>query len=920
MKVKLFFILLLCSPTLWGTPHNIAPKASVTASSVLDEYSGVSLATDQVIRVAGKGEWVSVSKLDARGRVHPFPWIQLDWDNEVYVNKVVLYDRADENSHIAAGTLHFSDGTSITVNAIPNNGAPKVVEFGTKKITWVRFRATDGEGANLGLSEIEVYPAPESYNDYVSWVNPYIETAKGRYFFFVTGSMPFGMISSAPLTRNINQGGGGYNYNSTRVLGFPQIHNWMISGLTLMPVSGDVDACKGDAEWNSPFSHDGEIVQPGYHRLFLDKYNVWTEQTVTDRVGFYRFTYTQNAVAKILVNLGGHVSTSTMINAKAIKVNDREISGYFDTAGRVWGGADKTKVYFVVQFDKPFAALNSWTGNQKSLNVEQMQGASELISMPGSSFKQSPASGLEADFGKVDAGDQILLRTAISYVSVENARENIEKEGGTWNFDQVKQTSCDVWNEWFGKIDVKGKNHNQKIKFYTDLWHVLLGRHKIDDYNGQYPDYLTGGERKGTRTRIHTIAPEYHVRTLPKDKNSKLRHHMYNSDALWLTQWNLNTIWGLAYPSVLDDFAASMLAYDKNGGLLPRGPSAGAYTYIMTGCPATSLITSAYQRGITRKWSPATAYKAMKRNHEKGGMLAFDMDKELAFYVENGYCPDDAGLTIQWAFEDWTLGQMAKAMGKQNDYRYFNKRASGWTTSFHPDIKLIMPRKESGEWLHLNPMSGSGFVQANAWQATFGLSHDIRRLAGQMGGNDSLAYKLNFAFERTAGSDFLSGYVSYANQPGCSNAHVFSHVGKPWLTQYWVRRVSSQTYGSITPESGYSENDEDQGQMAGVSALMAIGLFSLDGGSAHNPCYDITSPVFDEVTIQLDPDYYKGKEFKIKTYNNSAANMYIRKASLNGKEHHDFQLPHGVYQYGGVLELWLGDAPEKSWGNKVEEQ
>lgn len=140
-------------------------------------------------------------------------------------------------------------------------------------------------------------------------------------------------------------------------------------------------------------------------------------------------------------------------------------------------------------------------------------------------------------------------------------------------------------------------------------------------------------------------------------------HHMYNSDAFWLTQWNLNTLWGLAYPSVLDDFAASLIRYSLNGDLLPRGPCAGGYSYIMTGCPATSLITSAYQRGITRKWSPSAGYRMMKKNHAKGGMLALDMDKELDFYIQNGYCPDNAGLTIQWAFEDWALAEMAAGWG-----------------------------------------------------------------------------------------------------------------------------------------------------------------------------------------------------------------------------------------------------------------
>ena len=177
---------------------------------------------------------------------------------------------------------------------------------------------------------------------------------------------------------------------------------------------------------------------------------------------------------------------------------------------------------------------------------------------------------------------------------------------------------------------------------------------------------------------------------------------------------------------------------------------------------------------------------------------------------------------------------------------------------------------------------------------------------------------MNFAFEKSAASDFLFGYVSYANQPGCSNAHVFSHVGKPWLTQYWVRRVRNQTYGSITPESGYSGNDEDQGQMAGISALMSIGLFSIDGGSAFHPSYDITSHLFDEVIISLDSNYYEGEYFRIKAYNNSNENIYIQRAAFDGKEYNNFQFSHEMFQKGGTLELWLGDEPNKAWGVKYD--
>lgn len=897
----LFFLVFCCS--LYAGPNNIAGSSKATASSFLDESTSPDKALDGIIRVHGKGEWVSKSNETHWGQIN-YPWIQLNWDTPVNVNKIIIYDRADKNSHIAGGILWFSDGSKIDVREIPNGGKPKVVEFSSKKIEWVKFESTDAVGKNLGLSEIEVYPAPEDYTDYVSWVDPYIESARGRYFFFITGNQPFGMIGAAPLTRNKNQYGGGYNYNSTEVLGFPQIHCWMLSGLTLMPAADGVEPVLGENHWKSPFTHDGEIVQPGYHRLYLEKYNLWVEQTATDRTSFYRLTHTKDAISNILLNLGGYVGTSTMVNAKARKTSDHEIAGSFDTVGRLWGGPNNVKIFFVARFNKPFEAVDGWSDQEYFSNIEEIQGPSKTVARnQGKSYHNAPPAGFSLKHA-VKAGDQILVKMAVSYVSEENARENLEKECDHWDFDRVRSNSQKEWNEWLGKIDVKGGSHEQRIKFYTDLWHTLLGRHKIDDWNGQYPD----------RTGKDMV-----VRELPKGSDDHSVFHMYNSDAFWLTQWNLNTLWGLAYPDVLDDFAACLIQYDLNGGLLPRGPSGGGYSFIMSGCPATSLITSAYQRGIDKKWSPEVAYESMKRNHEKGGMLAYRMDDSLDFYIKHGYCPGNAGLTIQWAVEDWALGEMAAKMGKKEDADYYHKRAEGWPASFNKEIGLVLPKKADGNWLHLNPLSGRGYIEANAWQATFGLSHDLAKLAEMMGGTDRLCDMLNEAFEKSRDTDFVfgysDGYVSYANQPGCSNAHVFSHAGKPWLTQYWVRRVKEQAHGAITPDKGYGGHDEDQGQMGGISALMAIGLFSIDGGSSQKPMYDITSPVFDEVTIKLDRNYYNGKTFVIKTYNNSAKNCYIQKAKLNGKEYGSFQLPHALYAEGGVLELWMGDQPNKKWGH-----
>lgn len=407
--LKLFMFLLL-GGFPWGmmqaTPYNIAPKARASASSSVDAGRDASKAIDGVIRVLDKGEWVSKSTETFWGQID-YPWIQLDWEQPVNINKIILYDRPAKESHIAGGVLHFSDGSKINVWGIANDGSPKEVEFESRQVEWVRFEVTDAAGTQVGLSEIEVFPSPDDYTDYVSWVNPYTETARGRYFFFITGNQPYGMIGAAPLTRNKNQYGGGYNYNSTEVLGFPQIHCWMLSGLTVMPVTGDVDPTGGEQLWKSSFLHQGEIVQPGYHRLFLDKYKMWVEQTATDRVSFYRFTYTEDNPADILLNLGGYVGTSTMVNAHVNKKGNNSVEGYFDTTGRLWGGPDVVRIYFAVTFDTPFKALDGWVDQQRLTDINELQGTKESTPRNrGMSYHDAPTSGVKANY-QVQAGEQL---------------------------------------------------------------------------------------------------------------------------------------------------------------------------------------------------------------------------------------------------------------------------------------------------------------------------------------------------------------------------------------------------------------------------------------------------------------------------------------------------------------------------------
>ncbi len=902
-----FFIAL--NNNVLGGPNNIASLAKASASAELNSDYLASNVNDGQIRIHEIGEWASDGKVNFWGGIN-YPWIQLNWDKTQLIDKIVFYDRPTLDSHLAGGTLKFSDGTELSVNLIPNDGSACVVTFPAKNIEWFRFVVSDGTGDYMGLSEIEVFPSTDGELEPVSMVDPYIETTRGRYFFFVTGSRPFGMISSAPLTRNKNQMGGGYNYNSTEILSFPQIHAWMLSGVEFMPTTGEVNTLLWHDGWKSEFSHNSEIVQPGYHRVFLDKYKTWVEQTATDRVSFYRMRYTEDAAANVLLNLGGYVSTSTMTGAKVKKVSDTKIEGSFNSVGRLWGGPTNIKIYFALQFDKPMDRLDNWIGGKNQTNINSLEATDESTPRrtKGWSYHEAPTAGVSAQYN-FKKNDELKVKISISYTSIENAWLNMESDCNHWDFDKVKEDARDEWNRELSRIEVKSGNRNQRVKFYTDLWHTLLGRHKLNDFSGDYPDY-TEGKRIGSHTEA-----KFQLKTLPKTVDGKPEYNMYNFDALWLTQWNLNTLWGLAWPKVLDDFSASLVQYADNGKLLPRGACAGGYSYIMTGCPATNLIVSAYMKGLLRKVDHEHAFKTMKYNHQPGGMMGGD---EINYYVKNGFKPGNAGETLEWAFQDWSLSQMATKLGKKKDAKYFLNRSAGWKNLYNVDEGLIFPKNKEGEWLHNKALSGQGWIEANAWQGTWSVSHDIAGLAKLMGGTDELSEKLNFAFESAEETDFVfgygGGYVSYANQPGCSNAHVFNYAGKPWLSQYWVRKVNTQAYGGVTPDKGYGGHDEDQGQMGGVSALMSMGLFSLKGTSGINPVYEITSPVFDEVNIKLDPSYYSGKTFTIKTNNNSEENCYIQKAELNGNPLNQCWFTHEDFSKGGILELWLGAEPNINWG------
>jgi predicted alpha-1,2-mannosidase len=354
----------------------------------------------------------------------------------------------------------------------------------------------------------------------------------------------------------------------------------------------------------------------------------------------------------------------------------------------------------------------------------------------------------------------------------------------------------------------------------------------------------------------------------------------------------------------------------------------------MIGAHSTPFIVGAYMKGI-RDFDVATAYAGMRKNAFPGGLMGHGHYEHnsaigggIEDYIQFGYIPYDgrpqgwnaepAAGTLEYAYDDWCLAQLAHVLGKADDCELFLRRAGNYRNLYDAQTGFMRARNRDGSWkTPFDPLDEKdrSWCEGTAWHYTWFVPHDIQGLINLMGGREAFTRKLNEAFERSIDKDFLTGYVNYGNQPSIQLAHLFNYSGAPWLTQKWVREVKQRTFGGITPDAGY-RGDEDQGQAGGLGVLMALGLFQVRGGAEVDPVYEITSPIFDRVTIHLDPRYYPGGKFVITARNNSPDHPYIQSALLNGKPLDKPWFYHRELVQGGTLELQLGKEPNLHWGNR----
>ena len=752
----------------------------------------------------------------------------------------------------------------------------------------------------------------------VDYVNHFLGTSSSRWMLFPGSCLPFGMIKLSPDNTDEYNIDAGYEYKISSISGFGHVHSWNMGSFLTMPITGELKIKPGtkddpDAGYRSRINHDNEIASPGYYTVILEDYGIQVELTTTTRAGFQRYKFPKNKDGHVLFDLQVPEEVKpTIKNAIIKKVNNTEIEGY---VSRIEGWNEYT-LHFVARFNRPFKSMGGWR------NTEIIRDTDEIC------VTEDVDVGAYLRFEMKD-DPIILMKTAISYVSTDQARLNMESEMDKfgWDFDKVHKNAREIWNQLLGKIKIEGGSDADKVKFYTNLYRAYCARTIFSDVNGKYTDMCETIQQLD-------------------DPDSPI----YGCDAFWNSFWNLNQLWALITPRIKEEWVNSILEIYDKGGWIPKGPGGIEYSSIMVASHAIPIIVGAWQKGI-RGFDIQKAYKAMKevqttpsQPHKCGGHVGNrnivpymkmgyvpakeDQDSNTP-YMQLGYFPKDEGPvsnTLEYAYDDWCVAQLAKSLGKLDDYQYFMKRGQNYRNVFDYSTGYIRPKYAGGPWAKFTPVIEAEnyikedyfktphYVEGNAWQYTWFVPHDLKGLIEIMG-IDEFNDRLVLGFENSR-PDFVSEFVNISNQPNMQAPWLFNYSGKPWLTQYWVREVLDNYYGT-DPVNGYP-GDEDQGQMGAWYVMSAIGLFQMDGGASINPVYELSGPIFNKVTIQLDQNYYEGRKLIIEAKNTSSVNRYIQSITFNNKEVNKFWIKHSELVKGGKLVFEMGPYPNKDWARACE--
>ncbi|MCF3109395.1 GH92 family glycosyl hydrolase [Niabella sp. CC-SYL272] len=754
--------------------------------------------------------------------------------------------------------------------------------------------------------------------DFTQFVDPGIGTAHCRWFHYAPGALPFGMAKPGPATNGSygNASGWeatGYDYRDSSIEGFPNFHEFQIGGIVFAPITGVLQTVPGkreapDSGYRSRFDRKDEISTAGYYSVWLKDYRIRAELTATKRVAFHRYTFPAAEQAYILFDIGNQQGESGPVKDADVRVMpDGRIEGWVTTLPayiqKYQPGASVT-LYFSAVIDKAYSAYGAFNGTAIHASVKEAKGKGAGVYL-GFSTKEQEA---------------VTIKAGLSYTSVENARLNLEAEATGLSFDEARAQSKATWNDHLGRIEVEGKRKADLVKFYTGLYHAVLGRGLASDVNGAYP------KNDGTTGQI------------PLDKNGRPLHQHYNTDAVWGIYWNLAQLWALVYPEYYSDFIKSQLLVYKDAGWLGDGIANSRYVSGVGTNFVGLVFASAYMAGI-RDFDVALAYEAARKNelewkHRPFGAGKMDLDRFRRYgyvnHLDSGTGSSElwqfsVSHTLEYAFSSYAVGQWARMLGKKNDQDTLMRLSKAWEKVYDPALKLVRPRLANGRFVEpFNPSQPwRGFQEGNAWQYTYFVPHDIETLVRTMGAQtfnkrlDSIftvAQKNMFGGGATIDAFAgIGGIYNHGNQPNLHTSWLFNFSGRPSLTQKWVRAICNQFYGTGGVHGYGFGQDEDQGQLGAWFVMASVGLFDVKGLTGSHPEMGIGSPLFDRIRIRLSPRFYSGGDFVIETKNNDSNHIYVQSLLLNQQKLHTPFIPWQQLIKGGKLVLEMGNMPNNRY-------
>ncbi|MDR1526463.1 MAG: GH92 family glycosyl hydrolase [Dysgonamonadaceae bacterium] len=834
-----------------------------------------------------EGSWVTFDYVNVEG---PANAVLQKVNPAAYLRRVEAADYTVEGKQpLLVDVEHLSGKPRLTIKLDGKTMFEQALEQGryvleaampaVNKTTESRFETLiDGETVYSGTITRKPDLKPVTPADYV---NTLAGTAHSRWMIAPGPWMPFSMVKLSPDNQNTGwQAGYQPSYESVGM--FSHVHEWTINGLGMLPVTGELKTRTGDErtlhkqpdDYRSAIDKSSEEAPLGYYKVHLTDYNVTAELTATTRCGFQRYTYPKGSQARVMIELKVPAEYECQILASEIRqTSPRRIEGFSKQQSRdVWYAdvhQDYT-IHFVIDFDvdiKKFGMYNT---------------------------------GCYVEFD-VSSNNVVQARSAISYVDMEGARKNlleeVEKPFG-WDFEAVCRNQRDTWNDLLERIQITSNDRREKVRFYTNLYRAFC-RNIFSDVDGRWVDAT---ERIQHMTGQDAVA--------------------LGCDAFWNTFWNLNQLWNMIAPEWSSRWVRSQLAmYDANGWLA-KGPAGMKYIPVMVAEHEIPLLVSAYQMGI-RDYNTEKMFEAVKKMQTAlperiGHGLAGNRD--LASYLKYHYVPADEGRfsnTLEYSFDDWTVAQLAKAMGKGDDYRYFADRGEWWRNAINPENGYAHLRYADGRWeKDFDPFrSGANlhYVEGNAWQLTFFVPQNVPALA-EVIGRDRMLERLKWGFTQSEpwrynapGEQYWDFPVVQGNQQSMHFAFLFNHLGEPWETQRWTRSIIDRYYGFELANAYLG--DEDQGQMSAWLVMAAIGLFQTDGGCSAEPVYEMASPLYEKIVINLGERHDRGKQFVIEAKNTSKENMYIQSATLNGNPLTSFSFPVSELLKGGKLTLIMGNKP-----------